>query len=69
MTYQVGQRVESLVDAQGLTRGQAYTVVAVTTHRNFLGGYTRYDLKADSGAVYGSVGNGHLVLRAVSSRW
>jgi hypothetical protein len=74
--YQVGQVVVSNVNAQGLVAGVRYEVVASRVRRTFVGGFTTYSLRCldrticrsnpDGTDALISVGNGHLVLEAVS---
>ncbi len=67
-TYEVGDVVESLVDAQGLEMRRHYRVQEVTTKSNFLGRFTSYNLcTLDTEKTINNVGNGHLVLKLVRS--
>lgn len=66
-THQVGDKVRANVTAQGMLKGQLYTVTAVHTRRCFTGGYTSYTLEACDRSLASPkapVGNGHLVLSA-----
>lgn len=67
-TFTVGQVVRSLVDAQGLVRGREYVVRRVASRSTFVGTFLTYTLEdAATGDRPYFVGNGHLVLEAVSS--
>lgn len=59
--YQIGQRVTSNTDRQGLTIGETYTVAQI--HRQILpwGTFVTYYLHDADGTEY-SVLNGHLLL-------
>lgn len=63
--FSVGQKVVSLVSAQGLSKGAEYEVVGHHVVRNFLGGYTQYKLQLSPGGPVHWVGNGHLILTEV----
>ncbi len=64
MTYAVGTKVTSKVNAQGMTEGTTYTVVDRTATLALLGGvYITYTLLAANGELL-KVGNGHLVLQS-----
>ena len=68
MKFSVKDVVRSKVDAQGMVKGELYRVHEVTTVRNFLGGYTRYQLRTlDEKTVLENVGNGHLILELVGT--
>ena len=58
-----GERVVSRVDAQGMTKGEAFTVVDTHTKWVLGMGFTTFFLKGADGRVL-PVGNGHLVLEA-----
>lgn len=68
-TVQIGSRVESLVDAQGLLRGQVYVVRSVLRRRSFVGTFTTFLVEAVDRTIRRDrpieVGNPHLVLREV----
>lgn len=68
--YSIGDVVESLVDAQGLTNGARYLVADVFTSRNFLGAFTVYDLLPipvpNPPELLHDIGNGHLVLKLIA---
>jgi hypothetical protein len=74
-TFNVGDRVRSTVNAQGLVAGVEYEVLDVRTRRTFVGGFTTYYLRCLDRTVAPTredgteralaVGNGHLVLEAV----
>ncbi len=56
-TFEVGDRVRSRVNAQGLRQGEVYVVAATRTVYRFGGGYVTYTMESGQ-----EVGNGHLVL-------
>ncbi len=61
--FKTGSTVKSLVNAQGLTKGDIYEVAAIETKYTFAGGYSTYCLRDSAGKMY-IVGNAHLVLGA-----
>jgi hypothetical protein len=68
--FSVGQKVVSLVNAQGLVKGTAYLVRGASVRHTFAGGFTTYQLESLVEMVDGetrilNVGNGHLVLTEV----
>lgn len=69
-TFNLGDIVESLVDAQHMRKGRQYRVSEVQTTSNFTGrctSYTLIDLQ-DGLVLQQPIGNGHLVLKLVQSR-
>jgi len=66
--FQVGERVRSLVTAQGLEAGAVYTVRKVEAHPSPFGGtFAVYWLQRDGARTLRIVNNGHLVLEAVTA--
>jgi len=65
MEFKTGQKVESLVTAQGMLKGEQYVVVAVARVRYFNGVYTKLSLVGYNG-VRAEVGNPSLVLKVVA---
>ncbi len=65
-TIENGSRVRSLVNAQGMTRGECFEVVASSVFRTFVGGFVTYQLRSIVNGREVSVGNGHLVLEVMS---
>lgn len=59
--YQIGQRVTSKTDRQGLTIGATYTVANITRQILPWGTFVTYYLQDNDGTEY-SVLNGHLLL-------
>jgi hypothetical protein len=66
MSFNIGDRVRSRVNAQGLILDAPYQVTDVATFSNFTGRYTSYTLRADNGAEL-TVGNGDHILDLVST--
>jgi hypothetical protein len=64
-TFQVGQRVRSRVNGQGMRVGDTFEVVSFSVRSTFVGGFVTYVLRGEEGRVL-HVGNGHLVLESVS---
>jgi hypothetical protein len=62
--FKVGQKVRSLIDAQGLERGAVYEVIDVREQVMFFGTFVTYLVKDKQSAAH-VVTNGHLVLEAV----
>lgn len=65
--YKIGQTVESLVDAQGLVKGQQYSVADVSIRgAAFNGMFVVYTLQSElAGSPLLQIHNGSLNLRAV----
>lgn len=63
MEYRIGTVVRSLVDAQGLKKGETYEVLGSKTRHTFVGGFTTLTLKLGENKY--EVGNPHLVLEKV----
>jgi hypothetical protein len=59
--FEVGERVRSLVDEQGLLAGVVYTVSKVETRSTFAGQFATYWLRLDGDRPL-RVMNGHLLL-------
>jgi hypothetical protein len=66
VAHMVGDLVRSLVNAQGLAKGQVYQVDDVTVRDMAFGRFVTYWLKDDNGHIYG-VNNGHLLLAQVTA--
>lgn len=60
--FTVGQAVVSNTNAQGLGKGESYTVVKVDERHTFAGNFVTYWVKSLVGGEVLPVGNGHLVL-------
>jgi len=63
-SFQEGDRVRSLIDAQHLQRGEIYTVVQINTNFTPVGEIVQYDVEDHAGDVI-AVANGHVVLELV----
>lgn len=59
--FSAGQKVVSLVSAQGLTKGKTYQVRRSATRSTAFGGFARYMVESEAGVLL-TIGNGHLVL-------
>jgi hypothetical protein len=63
MTYTIGTKVTSKVNAQGLTEGATYTVEDLSYNSTFHGTYITYSLRSEENELF-RIGNGHLILAA-----
>lgn len=66
MKWEIGQLVESLVDAQGMTKGARYRVVDLETRSTLAGKFSTYYLAGEhdrSGGASLAIHNAHLVLK------
>lgn len=62
--HKVGDRVKSTINAQGLKKGEEYTVVDMDEMRTPFGTFVTYYVTDKKGKKH-SVGNGHLVLQPI----
>ena len=61
MIFNKNDKVKSKVNAQGLNKGEIYTIIGGTTQTTAFGDFVTYTLQGNDGGEH-QVGNGHLVL-------